>query len=92
MDPQVNPILPADAISCHITPRTRSTTAAALDTFIEEPLAADHPLWKTPNTIITPHLGGFCDVYIDNAPPQFENNLRRFLDGEPDRMINVETR
>ena len=65
---------------------------AALDTFVEEPLPADHPLWKTPNTIITPHLGGFCDVYVENALPQFETNLRHFLDGETDRMINVETR
>ena len=65
---------------------------AALDTFIHEPLPADHPLWRTPNTIITPHLGGFSDVYIDNALPQFETNLRAFLDGDTGRMINRETR
>ena len=65
---------------------------AALDTFIHEPLPPDHPLWRTPNTIITPHLGGFSDVYIDNALPQFETNLRAFLDGDTGRMINRETR
>ena len=65
---------------------------AALDTFVEEPLPSDHPLWKTPNTIITPHLGGFNDVYVKHALPQFETNLRCFLGGEPDRMINLESR
>lgn len=65
---------------------------AALDTFVHEPLPPDNPLWKTPNTIITPHLGGFCDVYVENALPQFETNLRHFLAGETGRMINLETR
>jgi phosphoglycerate dehydrogenase-like enzyme len=65
---------------------------AALDTFVDEPLPADHPLWTTPNTIITPHLGGFCDVYVEAALPQIETNLRLFLAGETDSMINVEAR
>ncbi len=65
---------------------------AALDTFVEEPLPPHHPLWSTPNTIITPHLGGFCDVYVDNALPQFETNLRHFLDGNLERMINTHAR
>lgn len=65
---------------------------AALDTFVTEPLPADHPLWTARNTIITPHLGGFCDVYIENALPQFETNMRHFLSGTPEKMINVEQR
>lgn len=31
---------------------------AALDVTDPEPLPAGHPLWSTPNTIITPHVGG----------------------------------
>jgi phosphoglycerate dehydrogenase-like enzyme len=65
---------------------------AALDTFVEEPLPPGHPLWRTPNTIITPHIGGFCDVYPDLALPQFETNLRCFLAGETASMINRESR
>lgn len=65
---------------------------AGLDTFVEEPLPVDDPLWTAPNTIITPHLGGFNDAYPDHALPQIETNLRRFLDGQPDRMINLERR
>ena len=31
---------------------------AALDVTDPEPLPADHPLWKAPNAIITPHISG----------------------------------
>jgi phosphoglycerate dehydrogenase-like enzyme len=62
---------------------------AALDVFSQEPLPADHPLWGMERVLITPHLGGFCDVYVDQALPVVEGNLRRFLAGERDRMVNV---
>jgi phosphoglycerate dehydrogenase-like enzyme len=62
---------------------------AALDVFQEEPLPADHPLWSTKNVIITPHLGGFCDVYAERALPTIEHNMACFLRGDLDKMINV---
>ena len=70
----------------------REIAGAALDTFVDEPLPSDNPLWKTPNTIITPHLGGYNDAYVNHAMPQIEHNLHCFLDGKPDRMVNLETR
>jgi phosphoglycerate dehydrogenase-like enzyme len=65
---------------------------AGLDTFVDEPLPPDNPLWKTPNTIITPHLGGFNTSYPDHAMPQIETNLRCFLNGNFDQMVNLESR
>jgi phosphoglycerate dehydrogenase-like enzyme len=62
---------------------------AALDVFMEEPLPADHPFWSLQNVIITTHQGGFCDVYPDLALPTVETNMRCFLAGEANRMINV---
>ena len=62
---------------------------AALDVFQEEPLPADHPLWTTKNVIITPHLGGFCDVYAERALPTIEHNMDCFLRGDIDGMVNV---
>ena len=31
---------------------------ASIDVFHQEPLPADHPLWKAPNILITPHAAG----------------------------------
>jgi D-2-hydroxyacid dehydrogenase (NADP+) len=62
---------------------------AALDVFTQEPLPRDHPFWSMQNVIITTHQGGFCDVYVDYALPTVEANMRCFLNGEFDRMINV---
>lgn len=62
---------------------------AALDTFWKEPLPQDHPFWKTKNMIITPHVGGMSDIYVEQALPIFEENLRRFLKGERKTLINL---
>jgi len=62
---------------------------AALDVFAVEPLPQDHPFWAMRNVIVTPHLGGFHDQYPEQALPTVEENLRRFLAGDIDNMINV---
>jgi D-2-hydroxyacid dehydrogenase (NADP+) len=62
---------------------------AALDVFHQEPLPPAHPLWSAKNVLITPHTGGFCDVYVDLAMPTVEHNLRQFLSGHPERMTNI---
>lgn len=63
---------------------------AALDVFAEEPLPEDHPLWKLPNVIISPHVGGFTPHYDDRATDIFAENLRRYVGGEP--LLNVVNR
>jgi D-2-hydroxyacid dehydrogenase (NADP+) len=62
---------------------------AALDVFAEEPLPPEHPLWSCRNVLITTHQGGFCDVYPDLALPTVETNMRCFLAGDIQGMINV---
>jgi phosphoglycerate dehydrogenase-like enzyme len=62
---------------------------AALDVFATEPLPEDHPFWSMENVIITPHLGGFYDEYPDRALPVIERNMRCFLAGDREGMINV---
>jgi phosphoglycerate dehydrogenase-like enzyme len=56
---------------------------AALDVFSEEPLPPNNPLWRIPNVIITPHIGGISDLYKDRAAVLFSENLKRYLEGLP---------
>jgi phosphoglycerate dehydrogenase-like enzyme len=60
-----------------------------MDVFWQEPLSKDHPLWAFRNLIITPHLGGMSDIYVDQLLSIFEENLRRFLKGERQSLINL---
>ncbi|HUC63292.1 MAG TPA: D-2-hydroxyacid dehydrogenase [Alphaproteobacteria bacterium] len=61
---------------------------AALDVFANEPLPPDHPFWQMKSVLVTAHLGGFYDGYPDQAIPIVEENIRRFLAGEVERMVN----
>jgi D-2-hydroxyacid dehydrogenase (NADP+) len=61
---------------------------AALDALSVEPLPKNNPLWTTKNMIITPHVGGVSENYIDQVTPIVEENLRRFLKGERRNLIN----
>jgi len=56
---------------------------AGLDVVDPEPLPADHPLWRMPNVIISPHTSGKHRSYEQNASAVFLENLRRFLDSKP---------
>ncbi len=69
--------------------KERTIAGAALDVFAVEPLPQDHPFLAMKNVIVTPHLGGFHDQYPEQALPTVEENLRRFLAGDIDNMINV---
>jgi phosphoglycerate dehydrogenase-like enzyme len=69
--------------------RDKKIAGAALDVFNREPLPPDHPFWDFENVIITTHQGGFCDTYVDLAMPILEHNMRCFLKGDLEGMINV---
>ena len=63
--------------------QSRHLGGASLDVFPQEPLPPDHPLWKTPNVILTPHTSGFRQGHWDEVIDLFGDNLDRFLKGEP---------
>jgi phosphoglycerate dehydrogenase-like enzyme len=62
---------------------------AALDTFCTEPLPKSHPFWRMKNVIVSPHVAGMSDIYVEQALSIFEDNLRRFLKGERHDLINL---
>ena len=56
-------------------------SAAVLDVFRQEPLPADHPFWRHPRVILTPHVAAFTNP--TTAAPIILDNIRRFEDGRP---------
>jgi phosphoglycerate dehydrogenase-like enzyme len=55
--------------------------AAVLDVFPEEPLPADHVLWRTPGVLITSHTA--APSFPADIVSVFADNYRRFARGEP---------
>jgi len=66
----------------------KAIAGAALDTFDVEPLPLSHPLFKTPNTLICPHLGYVTEEGYRAFYSGVIENVRAFLSGEPIRVIN----
>ena len=56
---------------------------AVLDTFRDEPLPADSPLYELPNVIITPHTSWWSGRVLDRSIALFCENLGRFSAGQP---------
>lgn len=62
---------------------------AGLDVFSQWPLPKSSPLWDMKNVVITPFVGGQSDQYARQTMTIVEPNLRNFVAGRLDRMINV---
>ncbi len=60
---------------------------AAFDVYDREPLPADHPLRRTPNVLLTPHIGYVTEENYRSSYPQIVENIVAFLDGNPVRVI-----
>ena len=56
---------------------------AALDVTEPEPLPADHPLWRVPQVLVSPHVGGASTAFWPRADRLVAAQLRRFAAGEP---------
>lgn len=55
---------------------------AALDVLSSEPPGFFHPLRGCPNLIITPHIAGNINLYLDKIQQRFVSNVRAFVNGE----------
>jgi phosphoglycerate dehydrogenase-like enzyme len=54
---------------------------AGLDVVDPEPLPPNHPLWKAPNLLITPHVSSRSDLPGEQRWVLARENLRRYLAG-----------
>jgi glyoxylate/hydroxypyruvate reductase A len=58
---------------------------AALDVFGTEPLPADHPFWRHPKILVTPHIASLIDPLTGGKV--LAQNIRRFRAGE--EMVEI---
>ncbi len=56
---------------------------AALDVTDPEPLTDGHPLWTTPNTVLTPHVGGNTDLSVPRSIELMRRQVAALADGRP---------
>lgn len=60
---------------------------AALDVTEPEPPPADHPLWRAPNLLLTPHVAGSVEGFPARAYALVRDQIGRYSRGEP--LLNV---
>lgn len=60
---------------------------AAIDVVDPEPLPPEHPLWRAPNLLISPHVGGASSAMWPRAHRLVRDQLHRFV--AADELANV---
>ncbi|WP_461169000.1 2-hydroxyacid dehydrogenase [Arthrobacter sp. Z1-15] len=73
------PVVDTDALTAEVL---AGRLSAALDVVDPEPLPADHPLWKAPNAIITPHVGGNTGAFVPRIRKLLKEQIGRLAGGE----------
>ena len=69
-----------------VTETASGRIRAALDVTDPEPLPPEHPLWRCPGVLITPHIGGNSAAFVPRARAMVAGQLRRLAAGEFDRV------
>ncbi|MCL8017176.1 2-hydroxyacid dehydrogenase [Streptomyces sp. AS02] len=64
---------------------------AALDVTDPEPLPREHPLWRAPGVLISPHVGGPTSAFLPRAKRLLVDQLRRYVNREPLRNVILTT-
>ncbi len=59
----------------------------ALDTWVTEPLPADHRAWDVANVIVSPHRSGSSSAGRGRGLDLVADNVRRFAAGQPLRNV-----
>lgn len=61
----------------------------ALDVTDPEPLPADHPLWRAPGVLISPHVGGNTTAFLPRIARLVREQVDRWESGSPLRNLVV---
>lgn len=79
------PLLDEDALLAAL--RDGRVGAASLDVFATEPLPSDHPFWEMEQVHVSAHMSGDVEGWLEVLAAQFDDNLRRWLDGRPPASV-----
>jgi phosphoglycerate dehydrogenase-like enzyme len=81
------PVVDTDALLAELSAQR---LRAVVDVVDPEPLPADHPLWRAPNLLITPHVGGSVPGHLERAYRVVHTQLEAVARGEdpPNLVIN----
>ena len=79
-----------DEASLHKALVSGEIRAAGLDVLLDEPSAADHPLFSLDNVLLSPHMAGVTTESIERMALQTVDNVLRVFDGrvDPDCVVN----
>ncbi|MFE8987800.1 2-hydroxyacid dehydrogenase [Streptomyces collinus] len=64
---------------------------AALDVTDPEPPGREHPLWRAPGVLISPHVGGPTSAFLPRAKRLLVDQLNRYVNREPLRNVILTT-
>lgn len=73
------PVVDTDALTAEVL---SGRLHCALDVVDPEPLPADHPLWSSPNALITPHIGGNASAFEPRIVKLLASQLKALASGE----------
>lgn len=72
----------ADALNAH------ELAGAGIDVFeLEPPIPTDHPLFHSPNTLVTPHIAFATVEALEKRAVIVFDNIKKWLEGTPQNMI-----
>ena len=74
------PVVDTDALVAELD---SGRLRAALDVTDPEPLPAGHPLWKCPNLLLTPHVGGDSSAMLPRMTALIRRQIEHLQAGEP---------
>ena len=74
-------LVDGDALAAAV--RSGAIAGAGLDVAPQEPLPPEHPLWTTPNVLMTPHIAGGSQFRTTRLLDRFCRNVAHLRAGEP---------
>ena len=72
------PIVDTDAMLAEV-----GRLSFALDVTDPEPLPADHPLWRAPGVLVSPHVGGNTTAFLPRIGRLVREQISRWESGSP---------